>query len=54
MVAPFEGILSVVGIFRNEDATIRLVGAIRARTERRVGCAAGTLHDAGNYRAPER
>jgi putative transposase len=44
----------VVGIFPNEDAITRLVGAHPARAERRVGRAAGSLHDPGNHRSIER
>ena len=42
----------VVGIFRNEDAIVRLIGAILL--EQNGERAAGPLHDAGNYRAVER
>ena len=47
LVTGFWRPTAVAGIFPNDDALIRLVGALQSRDQRTV---AGPLHDAGNLR----
>jgi len=42
---------NVVGIFPNDEAIVRLVGAILLERNNEWGGATGMLHDTGNYRA---